>query len=107
MNDCSLESKYSSIPYETSRPSHPVLMSSRDPEISDHERRLRRYGKGLNLTSPTKVIKPVGAGRIKRKTDINKWACPPPGFAPLSSEESDPNEDIRLCSSPFSFGFAV
>jgi hypothetical protein len=77
----------------------PVLMSHRDPEITDDEKRLRKYGKGVNLT-----INPIGNGGFKRKTELAKWVSVPPGFTPHPSSSG---EELRLSSSPFSFGFTI
>ena len=79
---------------ETNVPKGPVLMSYRDPEISEEERLLRKYGKG-------RVVNPVGSDRAKR-TDLRRWLGPNPG-----GNDAEVDEGVRLCSSPFSFGFSL
>lgn len=85
----------------SSQPGGPILMSHRDPEITDDERRLRKYGKGVNLT-----VHPIGNGSLKRKSELNKWISVPPGFKTQTSDFYSPGE-MRLSSSPFSFGFTI
>ena len=62
--------------------------SHRDPEVSDSEARLRRFGRGRNLSA-------IGPPRRKREEGV--WLPPP--------EKGDRPSAI-LHSSPFTFGFS-
>jgi hypothetical protein len=76
--------------------------SHKDPELSEEQRALFRFGNGKNL---------VAIGPPKQKARDSIWRLPPPPGLKIPSEIENSNNQIKSepqshCS-PFSFGFGL
>lgn len=76
--------------------------SHKDPELSEEQRALFRFGNGKNL---------VAIGPPKQKARDSIWRLPPPPGLKIPSEINNSNDQIKSepqshCS-PFSFGFGL
>jgi hypothetical protein len=78
------------------------MISSRDPELCEEQRKLRKFGKGLNVS----IIGP-------RKKITADWKRIPPGFSELlppaadndNNSTHDVSNRIESSANPFTFGF--
>jgi hypothetical protein len=97
------------VAHDSSSPG-PHVISSKDPELGEEQRRLRRFGRGLNVSA-------IGPHTRKR---VLHWTAVPPGFSELTPTPththtpSHSHTDDRTTSdvdgivssaSPFTFGF--
>ena len=82
------------------KPIHgPIVLSRKDPELSDAEKNMRRFGQGINVSA-------IGPRRkIVTQKDSN-WANHLNSHA-SSSSDAVATDAVATASSPFSFGFGL
>lgn len=82
----------------------PIVLSGKDPELTEEQRAARRFGHGINVTAigpKPKVRDPLW---LSNQTDL------PPASASITGDAATVKlgvDEVPMVSSPFSFGFAI
>lgn len=80
------------------KPIHgPIVLSRKDPELSDAEKNMRRFGQGINVSA-------IGPRRKVVTQKDSNWANHLSNQAVADGAET---ATVATASSPFSFGFGL